>query len=394
MSVGWWLRASGTLAILVGSVFWLARPEAQTGPAGPRYRVDPFWPKSLPIVTDSDRLSHQWVTGMVGASCIDSHDHIITVNRGFLRNGLLPQEGAQSIPSPPVMLYDPAGDVADSWGDPTLTAEGAAAVLPHGIHGCFADYMDNIWIAGNSDGVVQKWSHDGSRMLLQIGTKGLCDGPPTLNPRSPHPTCGEPGNNTSRTLLNAPADIAVDPNVDPVTGERGSVYIADGYGNHRIVVFDGDGNYLRQWGSAGSGEGQFVERGGGHPHCVVLGNDGLVYACDRGQNRVQVFDREGNLRSVITIDPPDHLMATLRATDIELSRDEQQTFMFVVDLGSNRIWILERESGDLVGSIGGSGHMAGEFTFPHTIATDSQGNIYAAETIGGRRNQKFVKVSG
>ena len=116
------------------------------------------------------------------------------------------------------MLYDPAGDVADSWGDPTLTAEGAAAVLPHGIHGCFADYMDNIWIAGNSDGVVQKWSHDGSRMLLQIGTKGLCDGPPTLNPRSPHPTCGEPGNNTSRTLLNAPADIAVDPNVDPVTG--------------------------------------------------------------------------------------------------------------------------------------------------------------------------------
>ena len=292
------------------------------------------------------------------------------------------------------MLYDPAGDVADSWGDPTLTAEGAAAVLPHGIHGCFADYMDNIWIAGNSDGVVQKWSHDGSRMLLQIGTKGLCDGPPTLNPRSPHPTCGEPGNNTSRTLLNAPADIAVDPNVDPVTGERGSVYIADGYGNHRIVVFDGDGNYLRQWGSAGSGEGQFVERGGGHPHCVVLGNDGLVYACDRGQNRVQVFDREGNLRRVITIDPPDHLMATLRATDIELSRDEQQTFMFVVDLGSNRIWILERESGDLVGSIGGSGHMAGEFTFPHTIVTDSQGNIYAAETIGGRRNQKFVKVSG
>ena len=203
MSVGWCLRASGTIAILVGSAFWLALPEAQGGPQGHRYRVDPFWPKPLPIVTDSDGLSHQWVTGMVGASCIDSHDHIITVNRGFLRNGLLPQEGSQSIPSPPVILYDPAGNVADSWGDATLTPEGAAAVLPHGIHGCFADYMDNIWIAGNSDGVVQKWSHDGSRMLLQIGTKGLCDGQPTLNPRSPHPTCGEPGNNTSRTLLNA-----------------------------------------------------------------------------------------------------------------------------------------------------------------------------------------------
>ncbi len=393
MSVGWCLRASGTLAVLVGSALWLALPDAQNGPQGPRYRVDPYWPKPLPIVTDREGLSHQWVTGMVGASCIDSHDHIITVNRGFLRNGLLPQEGSQSIPSPPVMLYDPAGNVADSWGDPTLTPEGAATVLPHGIHGCFADYMDNIWIAGNSDGVVQKWAHDGSRMLLQIGTKGLCDGPPTLSPRSPHPTCGEPGNNTSQTLLNAPADIAVDPSVDPVTGERGSVYIADGYGNHRIVVFDSAGNYLRQWGSAGSGEGQFVERGGGHPHCVVLGNDGLVYTCDRGQNRIQVFDREGTLQRVIAIDPPDYPMATLRATDIELSRDEQQTFMFVVDLGSNRIWILERESGVLVGSIGGSGHMAGEFTFPHTIVTDSEGNIYAAETIGGRRNQKFVKVS-
>ncbi len=393
MNVGWCLRASATLAVFVGSALWLALPAAQNASQGPRYSVDPSWPKPLPIVTDSDGLSHQWVTGMVGASCIDSHDHIITVNRGFLRNGLLPQEGSQSIPSPPVMLYDPAGNVAVSWGDQTLTPEGAAAVLPHGIHGCFADYQDNIWIAGNADGVVQKWSHDGSRMLLQIGTKGLCDGPPTLSPRSPYPTCGEPGNNSSRTLLNAPADLAVDPNPDPVTGERGSVYIADGYGNHRIVVFDSEGNYLRQWGSAGGGEEQFSERGGGHPHCVVLGNDGLVYACDRSGNRVQVFDREGNLRRIIAIDPPEYMMATLRATDIDLSRDEQQRFLFVVDLGSNRIWVLERESGDIVGSIGGSGHMAGEFTFPHTIVTDSQGNIYAAETVGGRRNQKFEKVS-
>src|SRR5438477_6205261 len=92
---------------------------------------------------------------------------------------------------------------------------------------------------------------------------------------------------SSQTLLHRPADIAVDPNTDPVTGERGSVYIADGYGNYRIVVFDGKGKYLRQWGSAGGGPGQFVAKGGGHPHCVVLGNDGLVYTCDRGQNRIQ-----------------------------------------------------------------------------------------------------------
>ena len=387
------LSAIGLLAALCAGAFWAAMPEAQTQGSAPEYRVDPFWPKPLPTTTDADGLARQWVTGMVGASCIDSRDHVITVNRGFLPGGLLPQEGSQSVPSPPVILYDTDGNVAASWGDPTLTPAGAAAVLPHGIHGCATDEMDNIWIAGNSDGVVQKWTRDGSEMLLQIGTKGLCDGPPTLNPNSPHPTCGEPGNNSSRTLLNAPADVAVDPNPDPVTGETGSVYIADGYGNHRIVVFDREGNYLRQWGSAGSGDGQFVEGGGGHPHCVVLGNDGLVYACDRGQNRIQVFDREGNLQRIIRIDPAEYGEATLRATDIELSRDPGQRFMFVVDLGSNRIWILERESGDIVGSIGGSGHMAGEFTFPHTVVTDSHGNLYVAETIGGRRNQKFTLVS-
>ena len=387
------LSAVGLLAALATGAFWMTVPEAQTQASAPEYRVDPFWPKPLPTTTDDDGLARQWVTGMVGASCIDSQDHVITVNRGFLPGGLLPQEGSQSVPSPPVILYDTDGNVAASWGDPTLTPAGAAAVLPHGIHGCATDEMDNIWIAGNSDGVVQKWTRDGSEMLLQIGTKGLCDGPPTLNPSSPHPTCGEPGNNSSRTLLNAPADVAVDPNPDPVTGETGSVYIADGYGNHRIVVFDREGNYLRQWGSAGSGDGQFVEGGGGHPHCVVLGNDGLVYACDRGQNRIQVFDREGNLQRIIRIDPAEYGEATLRATDIELSRDPGQRFMFVVDLGSNRVWILERESGDIVGSIGGSGHMAGEFTFPHTVVTDSDGNLYVAETIGGRRNQKFTLVS-
>ena len=185
----------------------------------------------------------------------------------------------------------------------------------------------------------------------------------------------------------------MDPNPDRVTGERGSVYVADEYGNHRIVVFDSEGNYLRQWGSAGSGDGQFVESGGGHPHCVVLSDDGLVYACDRGHNRVQIFDKEGNIQRIIAIDPPDHMNATLCADDLELSHDEQQRFLYVVDLGSNHVGILERESGDIIGRIGESGHMAGEFTFPHTVVTDSQGNLYVAETIGSRRSQKFANVS-
>jgi sugar lactone lactonase YvrE len=390
-------RAYAAAVLTAIGVAVALRPSPSTGAQGnskvPAYRVDPFWPKPLPSIRDAEGLSHQWVTGEVGASCIDPHDHIITVNRGFLRNGLLSQEGTQSIPAPPVIIHDTEGNIVASWGDPSLTPEGVTAVLPNGIHGCFADHENNIWIAGNADGVVQKWTHDGKKLLLQIGTKGVCDGPPA-RPQAPYPTCGEPGHNTSQTLLNNPADIAVDPNPDPATGTRGSVYVADGYGNHRIVVFDATGKYLRQWGSPGSGPGQFVATGGGHPHCVGLSSDGLVYACDRGQNRILVFDRLGALKRTIAVDPPDQGKATLRADDVALSTDPGQTFLFVVDLGSNRVWIMERETGAIVGGIGRSGHMAGEFTFPHTAAVDSRGNVYVAETIGGRRHQKFLRVGG
>jgi hypothetical protein len=397
MKLGRSYVAAVLLALAVAVSLRHSAPALAQGGGGkkaPAYKVDPFWPKPLPTVKDADGLSHQWVPGEVGASCIDSHDHIVTVNRGFLRNGLLGQEGTQSIPAPPVIVYDTDGNIVNSWGDSTLTQAGVTATLPNGIHGCFADYQDNIWIAGNGDGIVQKWSHDGKQMLLQIGTKGTCDGPPTIRPQAPYPTCGEPGSNNSRVLLNDPADIAVDPNPDPVTGQRGSVYVADGYGNHRVVVFDSAGKYLRQWGSAGSGPGQFVATGGGHPHCVVLGNDGLVYACDRGQSRVQVFDKTGSLKRTIPIDPPDQMKATSRADDLVFSTDAAQTFMFVVDLGSDRVWILDRATGAFVGSVGRAGHMAGEFTFPHTAAVDSRGNLYVAETVGGRRNQKFLRVGG
>jgi hypothetical protein len=396
MKLRWYLQTGGLLLALG---LWNPLPQAQgggkpvTGERAPTYKVDPFWPKPLPIVKDAQGLSHQWMTGEVGGNCIDSHDHIITVNRGWRRGGLLQQEGTQSIPAPPVVVYDPEGNIVSSWGDPKLNENGTAAVLPTGSHGCFADYQDNIWLGGTGEGVIQKWSHDGKKMLLQIGTKGLCDGPPTLSPKSPFPTCGEPGSNKSQTLLNRPADIAVDPNPDPVTGAPGSIYIADGYGNHRVAVFDSSGKYLRQWGSAGSGPGQFVLAGGGHPHCVVLGNDGLVYACDRGQNRIHVFDKLGNLKRIILVDPPDHMKADMRADDLVFSTDARQTFLFVVDLGSDRIWIVNRESGAIVGSLGRPGHMAGEFTWAHTVAADSRGHLYVAETAGGRRIQKFVKVS-
>jgi hypothetical protein len=382
----------GALVVALAIAFGLwnpidqARADRQGSSAPPKFKVDPFWPKPLP-----NPGGHQWVTGEVGGSCVDSHDHIITVNRGFQTGGLVGQDGDTSIPSPPVVEYDPEGNVVNAWGNPAKNPDGTNAVLPNGIHGCFVDYQDNVWIAGNGDGVVQKWTHDGSTMLLQIGTKGKCDWP--ANHNACGNSAGDPAANQSHTLLNDPADMAVDPNPDPVTSERGSVYIADGYGNHRVVVFDAAGHFLRQWGSPGSGPGQFTIGDGGHPHCVVLGKDGLVYACDRGQNRIQVFNKMGMLERIIPIDPPSPtlILSTNRACDIDFSEDRGQAFIYDTDLGSDTVWILDRALGAIVSSLGRAGHNAGEFAFAHTATVDSRGNLYIAETITGRRIQKFVK---
>jgi DNA-binding beta-propeller fold protein YncE len=184
--------------------------------------------------------------------------------------------------------------------------------------------------------------------------------------------------------LNEPAGIAVDPSPDPATGETGDVYIADGYGNHRVVVFNSEGKYLRQFGSAGRGDGQFDASGGGHPHCVLIGNDNLVYACDRGQSRIEVFDKMGIFKRHIFIRP-----TSGRPTDIVFSTDKAQTYMLVEDSGAEAVWIVDRQ-GAIVGGFGRGGHAPGEFTSAHTLAGDSRGNLYVAETGGGRRIQKFV----
>ncbi len=190
----------------------------------------------------------------------------------------------------------------------------------------------------------------------------------------------------------------MDSEPDPVTGQRGSVYIADGYGNHRVVVFDAQGKYLRQWGSAGNGDGQFGAPDGGHPHCVVLGKHGLVYACDRPNSRIEVFDRLGNLQRTIPVDIPASLMplgnlGTLRACDLSLSPDLSNSWIYDTDLGNDSVWVLDRARGAVVERIGRAGHNAGEFAFAHTVDVDSTGTIlYVAETITGRRIQKFLKV--
>ncbi len=372
---------------------------------GPKYRFDPGWPKAFPQVRDAQGEMRTQASGGVGTHCIDSRDHVIQFNRRYVESRRPGADDASSIAAAPVSEFDPQGNLVNSWGDPALTPQGMSAVLPHNTHGCSVDYQDNIWVAGNADGVVQKWSHDGKKMLLQIGTKGVCDGAPTLSPKSPFPTCGANGTNSSRTLLNEPSKVAVDPNPDPVTGERGSVYISDGYGNHRVVVFNSKGQYLRQWGSAGTGPGQFYPTGGGHPHCVLLGNDGLVYVCDRQGNRLEVFDKRGALKRVLYVVPPGtsdtgDVKVERSVSDIAFSRDLQQRLIYVAYYGcgcpsreGGRVFILDRQTGAMLGSLGGPGPEAGSFLSAHSIAVDSKESVYVGESPMGQRTQRFVKVN-
>ncbi len=375
-----------TLALAVAIVGSLCSAPARADPPPtPRFQADPFWPKPLP---------HNWVTGEIGGTCVDSQDHVFVVTRGFQKGGLVSPEGVggrpeKSTASPPVIEFDPDGNVVNSWGDASIVQTGPNAgknaVMPNGTHGCFVDFEDNVWVAGNGDGIAQKYSHDGSALLLQIGTKFLCDDGTA--------TGGACGNvllqGFSKTLLNDPADIAVDPS-------NGDVYIADGYGNHRVVVFDKGGTYLRQMGGVGTGLGQFTAGDGGHPHCVVIGKDGLVYACDRGQDRMNVYRKDGTPVKEIPIIPGTAALGTAgSAWDIDFSPGQRQTFMYESDGGNEVVWIFNHAAAlaglptALLDGFGRPGHGVGEFTFLHMLAVDSKGNLYAGETIGGRRIQKF-----
>jgi sugar lactone lactonase YvrE len=331
----------------------------------PRFVVDPYWPKPLP---------NRWVTGEVGGICVDSNDHVFGINR---RNVTALETTVGKLPAPPVIEYDEDGNIVKAWGD--------ANVLPVAIHGCFVDAQDNLWIAGSGGGMVQKWSHDGSTLLLQIGSRTVCDGPGGA--------CGAPGLNSSTGTLNDPADIAVDP-------QNGDVYIADGYGNYRVVVFDSKGKYLRQWGSPGTGPGQFQPNGGGHPHCVVMGKDGLLYVCDRGNDRVQVFKKDGTLAKIILVKPgtgyvpaPDGTpgrRAVGSVLDVDFSVDNLQKYMYTADTGNEVLWIFDRPNAVNLGGFGSQGHNAGNFTLLHMLAVDSQGRLYTSETVDGRRLQRFL----
>jgi DNA-binding beta-propeller fold protein YncE len=373
-----WARLAAITAVFgVSFGLWNLPPnEAKDEPSQqaidtPKFEVDPFWPKPLP-----DR----WVIAGVGGTCIDAQDHLFIANEGNLHAR---KQEIATVP-PPIIEFDPDGKVVNSWGNrdllpghPGWKGETASSL---DLHGCLVDYQGNVWISGTHDGIVQKYSHDGSKMLLQIGTRGKFD-------TSDGTATGAPMN-SSHVLLNGPTSIAVDPS-------NGDVYIADGYSSRRIVVFDRDGRFLRQWGQQGTLAQAEAGVGGVFLdilHSAVLGNDGLVYVCDRNADRVQVFDKMGNFRKNIYIKRGTGALKgpSGSAWWVAFSPDQAQKYMYVSDGGNDVVWILDHASGQILSSFGRTGYQVGGFMFVHQIAVDSKGNIIAGETVGGGRLQRFV----
>src|SRR6267378_4785716 len=343
------LIRAGMLAI-VALIACAPSVQAQTG--APHYEADLSWPKPLP-----DR----WVLGGLGGVCVDAQDHVFILNRQDVVEGDL--NGGKLAPS--IIEFDPAGSVVNSWGDPK--------VLDPRLHSCRADKENNIWIASAPSGMVQKFSHDGSKMLLQIGKKGVVDS-------SDGTVKGKPLN-SSAAIFYMPSSIYVD-------RQNGDVYVSDGEGaggNRRIAVFDSGGKFLRQWQPAGM---ETV-------HCMTIGNDGLVYVCNRNGSAIQVSDKMGAVKRTIQVPwtpvtpPAGGSAAAFGGAVVAIDFSPDQNLIFVINQNNAQIDMVDRGSGKIVGSFGRSGNFPGEFNQPHGIAVDSRGNVYVAENRG-RRIHKFT----
>jgi DNA-binding beta-propeller fold protein YncE len=353
-----WATAAG-VGLLVA---WLGvEPIDAQRPAeavAPRFVVDPFWPKPLP---------NRWLLGQVSGVAVDRHDHVWIVQRPKTLTddergaALSPPRSLCCVPAPPVMELDAEGNLLQAWGGP-----GPGYDWPASEHGIFVDHLDHVWLAGNGekDHHILKFTRRG-RFLLQIGKPGAGTGD-----RDTH-------------HLGRPADVRV----DPATNE---LYVADGYGNHRVIVFDAaTGAYRRHWGANGRPPGEPGVRPFGNPvHCVRIAKDGLVYVCDRRNNRIQVFRRDGTFVREIALAPDTRGNGAV--WDLDFSADRAQTYLYAADGENNHVWMLQRESGRILSRLGRRGRQAGQFHWVHNLASDSKGNLYTTEVETGKRVQKFV----
>ncbi|MCP5115155.1 MAG: hypothetical protein GY953_30350 [bacterium] len=377
--------ACGLLAAFAFVIGDRADAEAATVMA-PRFEVDPLWPKPLP---------NHWVLGTVIGVDVDADDNVWIVHRGAT---LEPKEVYATwdppaseccYPAPPVLAYNSDGDLVRHWGGP-----GEGYTWPASNHGIHVDHKANVWIGGNGrgkrpaaaanrrdgsamgfhDSMVLKFTKSG-KFLMQLGK----------------PFEGKGSNDLENFGL--PAKTFVDPKTN-------ELYVADGYGNRRVIVLDADtGEYKRHWGAYGAkpDDAPTPPYKPGEPppkqfrtpvHGLALSNDGFLYVCDRANDRIQVFTTDGAFVKEAWVEP--HTLDSGSTFDVALSKDQEQKYLYVADGSNQRVHILDRDSLEVLTTFGDGGRQPGQFYGVHSIATDSEGNIYTTETYHGRRLQKFV----
>jgi DNA-binding beta-propeller fold protein YncE len=341
----------------------------------PMFEVDPMWPKPLP---------NHWVIGQTIGVSVDAQEHVWIIHRvGSLEPKEVysitnPPSASCCLPAPPVLEFDQAGNLIGHWGGP-----GEGYEWPDSNHGITVDYKGNVWIGGNGRGTVPNLYHDNQvlkftqdgKFLMQIG----------------HPNHSQGSNDVEN--LKGPAKMFIDKATD-------ELYVADGYGNHRVIVYDAEtGKYKRHWGAYGN-KPDDTDLGPYNPdappaqqfrnpvHCAELSNEGLLYVCDRHNDRIQVFKKDGTFVKEAFI--AKRTKGDGSVWDIAFSKDPQQKYIFLADGANEKVYVMLRDSLQILTSFGDGGRQPGQFYAVHSIATDSKGNIYTTETYRGQRVQKFV----
>ena len=420
-----------TLGILVISVLALAlsgcQPanetddqSAQADAASPAtgevpvYEWDPYWPNRP--------LPNQWALGNVIGVDVDEEDNVWILHRprtllhGHEDDAAYPlPESECCVPAPSVIVFDQSGDVVQSWGGPgaeyewplfrgqssgasDVISEGAAVAgrapqrtqfgsgqvldypWPESEHTLTLDGNGYVWIGNNGGSHVVQFTRDGG-FVRAFGRPGA--------------SRADLGSNITDTL-NRPAGLAID-------DEAGELYVADGYGNRRLIVFDVEtGQYKRHWGAYGKQPDDSVPHrrvpfewspDDARPqqfntaHSVRIDQDGLVYVGDRNNSRIQVFEKDGTFVKEALVRPTTNRGSVL---DFVFSRDPEQQFVFVVDGRNERVWILRRSDLRMIGEFGHASHFGGGFTLAHNIGIDSNNNLYVTESLEGKRVQRFL----
>jgi DNA-binding beta-propeller fold protein YncE len=410
---------SGLIACMIAAALG-GRVAAQRGAAAPKLDVEALWPKPFPV-------AKHWILGSVTGVAVDAQDHIWVVHRGLdsLQNNekgptLEPWASSCCFSAPQVLEFDAAGTLLASWDPKT----GSGYDWPANPSGIAVDPQGNVWIGSGlptpslapagrggargapaagargdapagargdapaappaaagrgrgaagppppADAQVLKFSKDG-KFLLQIGKGGKTEG------------------SDSTTGFNRPGALAVD---------GGELFVADGFGNHRIAVFDANtGTFKRSWGAYGekptdTDPGPYDPNGPPSKQfrtlsCVKIAKDGMVYVCDRQNDRIQVFQKDGKFLKEAFVSKT--TTGDGSVWDVAFSPD--QRLLYVADGHDKKVWILDRSSLEVLGSFGDGGRYPGQFYGVGSVAVDSKGNVYTGETYEGKRVQKFVR---